>query len=476
MRIVILGTGYVGLATGACFAAAGHHVTCVDVNRAMIATLNDGRLPIFEPGLADIIGEARRQERLSFSCDSAAAAAADAVFVAVGTPSRDLDGHADLSFVYAAVRDVAPRLKPDTVVVMKSTVPVGTGDQIDLLLQELRPGLEFEVASNPEFLRAGSAVVDFKCPDRVVIGTQTAAAENRLLDLYHSLGIGDERIVTTTRRSAELIKYAANGLLATKIAFVNELAELSEKVDARIADVARGIGLDRRIGLDCLQPGPGFGGSCFPKDARALAKMGEDHEAPLRIIETVLAVNEARKRAMVRKVSAAVGTLRGKIVAVWGLTFKAGTDDVRDAPSIPLIQALIDQGATVNAFDPQGMEKARAVLPRAVRYFRSAYDAVRGAHGVVVATEWEQFRELDLKRVRQSMRSPVVVDLRNLLDPVQLSRSGFSCMQIGVRPGVPDYVATLVQDVRARNRSRALDGGRKALRVAAEKRKLVAAE
>jgi UDPglucose 6-dehydrogenase len=325
-------------------------------------------------------------------------------------------------------------------------------------------------------LRAGSAVADFKFPDRVVLGTENASARERLLSLYRSLGVAEERILTTTRRSAELIKYAANGLLATKIAFVNEIAELSEKVDARIEDVARGIGLDRRIGLDCLRPGPGFGGSCFPKDARALAKMGEDHDAPLRIIETVLTVNEMRKRAMARKVTAAAGTLRGKTVALLGLTFKAGTDDMREAPSIPLAQALLDQGAIVQAFDPEGMANARAVLPDAIHYCQSAEAAVRGAHVAVLVTEWDQFLTLDFRRLRQLMRSPVIVDLRNLLKDAGLGELGFHYVQVGRRAGVPDRLTALAGDLRSRNRSKPLQGHRKTLRSAAERRKLVAAE
>jgi UDPglucose 6-dehydrogenase len=340
MRIVVFGTGYVGLVSAACFAQAEHHVTCVDIDVTKISMLNRGEVPIYEPGLADVIADDRRRKRLHFVSDATlAVASADVIFIAVGTPARASDGHADLSQVYAAVESFAPSLRAGTIVVTKSTVPVGTGDTIEHLIRSIRPELEFEVASNPEFLRAGHAVQDFLRPDRVVIGAQSDLAVARLMKLYRSVGIQRERILLTDRRSSELIKYAANGLLATKVAFINEVADLCEKVDARIDDVTKGIGLDERIGARYLQPGPGFGGSCFPKDARALAKMGQDYEAPMRIIETVLASNEARKRSMARKVAAICkGVLGGKTIALLGLTFKAETDDMRDAVSIPLAQ------------------------------------------------------------------------------------------------------------------------------------------
>jgi UDPglucose 6-dehydrogenase len=433
MRIAVLGTGYVGLVSAACFAQGGHRVTCVDIDEAKIAMLCRGDVPIYEPELEKLIADGRRRKRLYFVSDSAAAVTgADIVFIAVGTPARASDGHADVSQIYAAVESLVPFLKAGAVVVTKSTVPVGTGDTIEHLIGNVRPGLDFEVASNPEFLRAGRAVQDFLRPDRVVIGAQSDLAATGLMKLYCSVGIEQERILLTDRRSSELIKYAANGFLATKIAYINEIAELCERVDARIGDVTRGIGLDERIGARYLQPGPGFGGSCFPKDARALAKMGEDHEAPMRIIETVLASNEARKRSMARKVAASCnGALRGKTIALLGLTFKADTDDMRDAVSIPLAQALIDGGSILKAYDPVANGHARNVLPRGVQYCSSPDEAVKGADAIVIATEWQEFAEMDFVKLKAMVRAPIIVDLRNFLSEEQVKQSGFSYFGIG---------------------------------------------
>jgi UDPglucose 6-dehydrogenase len=435
MRIAVLGTGYVGLVSAACFAHAGHRVACVDIDEAKIAMLCRGEVPIYEPLLEKLISDGRRRKRLHFASDAAAAVnGADIVFIAVGTPTRASDGHADLSQVYTAVESLVPFLKAGAIVVTKSTVPVGTGDTIEHLIGSIRPELEFEVASNPEFLRAGRAVRDFLRPDRVVIGAQGDLAATRLMKLYCSVGIEQGRILLTDRRSSELIKYAANGFLATKIAYINEVAELCEKVDARIGDVTRGIGLDERIGTGYLQPGPGFGGSCFPKDARALAKMGEDHEAPMRIIETVLASNDARKRSMARKVAAFCnGTLRGKTIAILGLTFKADTDDMRDTVSIPLAQALSDAGSILKAYDPVANGRARALLPPGVHYCSSADDAAKGADAIVIATEWQEFTKMDFSKLKTTMRSPIIVDLRNILDEQQVRRNGFSYFGIGGR-------------------------------------------
>lgn len=421
MRIAVLGTGYVGLVSAACFAQAGQHVTCVDIDQAKISLLQRGKVPIYEQGLHDLIAKSRRHKRLHFVSDASTVSNADIIFIAVGTPTRASDGHADLSQVYAAVEGFAPYLKAGSIVVTKSTVPVGTADLIEHLIRRVRPELEFEVASNPEFLRAGRAVNDFLRPDRVVIGVESGFAAARLTTLYRSVGIENERILLTDRRSSELIKYAANGFLATKIAFINEVADLCEKVDARISDVARGIGLDQRIGIRYLQPGPGFGGSCFPKDARALVKMGEDHEAPMRIIETVLASNDARKRSMARKVAAICGgIIRGKTIALLGLTFKADTDDMRDAVSIPLAQALIDAGGILKAYDPVANERAKPLLPTCVRYCDSVAQAAEDADAIVIVTEWQQFAEIDFGALKARMRAPIIIDMRNFLNEKQV--------------------------------------------------------
>jgi UDPglucose 6-dehydrogenase len=433
MRVAMIGTGYVGLVSGACFADFGHHVVCVDKDETKIAALNQGKMPIYEPGLDDLVAANVRAKRLSFTTDlKGPVAEADAVFIAVGTPSRRGDGHADLSYVYAAAREIAGALQGFTVVITKSTVPVGTGDEVERIIRDVRSDADVSVVSNPEFLREGAAIQDFKHPDRIVVGTEEERASKVMAELYRPLYLNRSPILTTGRRTAELIKYAANAFLATKITFINEVADLCERVGADVQDVARGIGLDNRIGGKFLHAGAGYGGSCFPKDTLALIKTGQDHEAPLRIVETVAHVNETRKRAMARKVVAAVGgSLRGKTVAVLGLTFKPGTDDMRDAPSIPLITALHDMGAKVRAYDPIGMEQARKVLPE-LTYCEDAYDCARGAAALVIVTEWEEFRALDLDRLKQVMTErPAVIDLRNIYPPGDLVQRGFIYESIG---------------------------------------------
>jgi len=436
MRVAMIGTGYVGLVSGACFADFGHEVTCVDKDAGKIAALMQGEVPIYEPGLPDLVAANTRAGRLTFSSDLPAAVTdADAVFIAVGTPSRRGDGHADLSFVYEAAREIAAALEGFTLVITKSTVPVGTGDEVERIIRETRPQAEVAVVSNPEFLREGAAIQDFKHPDRIVVGTEDARAREVMAELYRPLYLNRSPILFTDRRTAELIKYAANAFLATKITFINEIADLAEKVGADVQEVARGIGLDNRIGSKFLHAGPGFGGSCFPKDAVALLKTGQDHEAPLRIIEAVVAVNDQRKRAMARKVSAALGgETRGKTIAVLGLTFKPNTDDMREAPSIPLITALQDMGAKVRAYDPTGMEQAKGLIGN-VTFCKDAYDCAEGAAVLVIVTEWEQFRALDFARLRKVMERPVLVDLRNIYRPGDVARHGFIYDSVG-RPKI----------------------------------------
>jgi len=435
MRVTMIGAGYVGLVSGTCFADFGHQVTCIDKDKSRVAALTRGEIPIFEPGLADLVAANMRQGRLEFAAEISRVKSAEAVFIAVGTPSRRGDGHADLSFVYDAVREIAPHLSANAVVVTKSTVPVGTGDEIENILREKRPDAEIQVVSNPEFLREGAAIQDFKHPDRIVVGTDDPRARTVLAEIYRPLYLNAPPIIYVSRRTAELIKYAANAFLATKITFINEIADLCERVGADVQEVARGMGLDNRIGGKFLHAGPGFGGSCFPKDATALLKTAQDHGVPLRIVETVSAVNDQRKRAMARKVVAALhGSIRGKTIAVLGLTFKPNTDDTRDSPAIPLIVALNDLGATVRAYDPAGMDQAKPQLP-AVAYCNSAYSAAEGADAVVIATEWEQFRALDLVRLKSVMAQPVIVDLRNIYRADEMKRAKFRYFAIG-RPGV----------------------------------------
>ncbi len=435
MRVAMIGTGYVGLVSGACFADFGHHVTCVDKDANKIAALKRGEMPIYEPGLDALVANNVHAGRLSFATDlKEPVKNAQAIFIAVGTPSRRGDGHADLTYVYDAAREIAAALAGYAVVVTKSTVPVGTGDEVERIIREARPDAQVAVVSNPEFLREGAAIRDFKLPDRIVVGTEDERAKQVMNELYRPLYLNSSPILTTDRRSAELIKYAANAFLATKITFINEIADLCEKVGADVQHVARGMGLDNRIGSKFLHAGAGYGGSCFPKDTLALIKTGQDNAAPLRIVETVAAVNDARKRAMARKVTAALGTsLRGKTIAVLGLTFKPNTDDMRDAPSIPLITALQDMGASVRAYDPVGMEQAKQVLSN-VSYSEDPYACADQADALVIVTEWEQFRALDLDRLKASMKSPVIVDLRNIYLPGEMVQRGFTYESIG-RPG-----------------------------------------
>ena len=432
MRIAMIGTGYVGLVSGACFADFGHDVTCVDKDASKIAALHRGEIPIYEPGLDELVATNVKAMRLDFTTDlSKPVAEADAVFIAVGTPSRRGDGHADLSYVYAAAREIAKAISGFTVVVTKSTVPVGTGDEVERIIRETNPQADVEVASNPEFLREGAAIRDFKFPDRIVIGTSDERCRKVMGDIYRPLSLNQAPLMFTERRTAEMIKYAANAFLATKITFINEIADLSEKVGANVQEVARGIGLDNRIGTKFLHAGPGFGGSCFPKDTRALIQIAQDYDVNLRIVEAVLAVNENRKRAMARKVSHALGgALRGKTVAVLGLTFKPDTDDMREAPSIPLVTGLLDMGAKVRAYDPAGMEQARPELPD-IEYAGDAYACAEGADALVIVTEWVQFRALDLDRLKKVMASPVVVDLRNVYRPEDMAAAGFVYESVG---------------------------------------------
>jgi UDPglucose 6-dehydrogenase len=434
MRIAMIGAGYVGLVSGACFSDFGHHVICIDSDEEKVAALRCGKIPIHEPGLAELVANNVKQGRLAFGSDlKSAVGGAEVVFIAVGTPSRRGDGHADPTFVYAAAREIAKALSKFTVVVTKSTVPVGTSDEVERIIREENPQAEFAVVSNPEFLREGAAIRDFKHPDRIVIGTDDPRARSVVTEVYRPLHLNAPPILNTDRRTAELTKYAANCFLATKVAFINEIADLAEKVGANVQEVARGIGLDNRIGAKFLHAGPGFGGSCFPKDTMALIKTAQDFETPLRIIETVVAVNDQRKRAMARKVANAFGgngSLRGKSIAVLGVTFKPNTDDMRDAPSIPLITALQDMGAGVRVFDPVGMPQAKKVLEN-VTFCGDAYDCAKGAHALVIVTEWEQFRALDLKEMASLMASSVIVDLRNIYSPEEVIRSGFHYCGVG---------------------------------------------
>jgi len=432
MRIVMIGSGYVGLVSGACFADFGHDVVCVDKDAGKIASLEAGRMPIYEPGLEQLVAGNVAAGRLSFTTDlTTAVAGADAIFIGVGTPSRRGDGHADLSYVYAATREIAGAVTGPTVVVTKSTVPVGTGDEVERILREARPEMDIAVVSNPEFLREGAAIGDFKRPDRVVIGTDDERARGVMREVYRPLYINDNPILFTSRRTSELTKYAANAFLATKITFINEIADLCEAVGADVQDVSRGIGLDNRIGRKFLHAGPGYGGSCFPKDTLALLKTAEDFESPVHIVEAVVKVNEARKRAMGRKVLAALGgEARGRTVALLGLTFKPNTDDMRDAPSVAIATALADAGVTVRAHDPEGTEQAKALMPD-LTYCADPYDAATGADAVVIVTEWDAFRAIDLKRLKAAMAGDVLVDLRNIYRREAAEAVGFTYVGIG---------------------------------------------
>ena len=432
MRITMIGSGYVGLVSGACFSDFGHEVVCVDKDPAKIDALVAGRMPIYEPGLEQLVAGNVAAGRLSFSTDlGASIAGADAIFIAVGTPSRRGDGHADLSYVFAATEEIAAAITGPTVVVTKSTVPVGTGDRVEAILREQRPDVDVQVVSNPEFLREGAAIGDFKRPDRIVIGTDDERARAVMRDVYRPLYLGESPLVFTSRRSSELIKYAANAFLATKITFINEIADLCEAVGADVRDVSRGIGLDNRIGKKFLHAGPGYGGSCFPKDTLALLKTAEDFESPIHIVEAVVKVNDSRKRAMGRKVLGMLGDdPRGKTVALLGLTFKPNTDDMRDAPSLAIAMALADAGVEVRAFDPEGMTAARELMPE-ITYCANAYEAAEGASAVVIVTEWDAFRALDFAKLKAAMSAPVMVDLRNVYRRETVEAAGFTYDAIG---------------------------------------------
>jgi UDPglucose 6-dehydrogenase len=438
MRIAMIGTGYVGLVSGACFAEFGVDVTCVDKAEEKIALLEAGRIPIYEPGLEDLVARHRAAGRLRFtSALGPALADADAIFIAVGTPTRRGDGHADLSYVLAAAEEIARLLDHPALVVTKSTVPVGTGRRLKRLFEELRPDLAIDVASNPEFLREGSAIEDFLRPDRVVCGVETAAARDKLAALYRPLNLIETPILFTTIETAELIKYATNSFLATKITFINEIADLCERVGADVQQVARGIGLDGRIGRKFLHAGPGYGGSCFPKDTLALLRTGELHGVALRVVDTVVQVNEARKRLMVKKIVDAMGgQIGGRTVAVLGVTFKPNTDDMRDSPSLVIVPALQAEGARVRVHDPEGRREGEKLLP-GVDWCQDAYEALTGADAVVLLTEWNQYRGLDLERARTLVRRPVLVDLRNVFDPERVLRAGFAYTSVGRPPARP---------------------------------------
>ncbi|MFC4291797.1 UDP-glucose dehydrogenase family protein [Sphingorhabdus arenilitoris] len=432
MKIAMIGSGYVGLVSGACFADFGHQVICVDKDESKIARLNDNIMPIYEPGLDNLVKTNVDAGRLSFSTDLAASVkGCDAVFIAVGTPSRRGDGHADLSYVYAASEELAGAIDPKTVIVTKSTVPVGTGDEVERIIKEANPSLEFAVVSNPEFLREGAAIGDFKRPDRIVVGSEEDWAKDVMHAIYRPLFLNESPILFTSRRSSELIKYAANAFLATKITFINEMADLCEKLGANVQDVSRGIGLDGRIGAKFLHAGPGYGGSCFPKDTLALLKTAQDNESPVRIVSAVVEANDLRKRAMGRKVIAAMGgDARGKKVALLGLTFKPNTDDMRDAPSIAIVQTLLDAGAHIAAHDPEGMEEAAKIMPE-VEMVNSAYDAVADADAVAIVTEWDAYRALDLQKLRSVMKGKALIDMRNIYNQAQAEEAGFSYSSIG---------------------------------------------
>ncbi len=436
MRVTMIGTGYVGLVSGVCFADFGHEVVCVDKDPDKIETLNTGGVPIYEPGLSDLVAKNVREQRLSFTTDTREAVKnADAVFIAVGTPSRRGDGHADLSYVYAAAKEIAAYMDGYTVVVTKSTVPVGTGDEVEAIIAqtraELKAGEDFDVVSNPEFLREGAAIEDFKRPDRVVVGTDSEKAKSLMRSLYRPLYINETPIVFTNRRTSELIKYAGNAFLATKITFINEMADLCEKVGANVQQVSRGIGLDGRIGSKFLHAGPGYGGSCFPKDTLAVVKTAQDMGSPLKIVEAVIEVNNQRKSAMADKIiQACGGNIKGKTIAVLGLAFKPNTDDMRESPAIPVIEQLLDKGAKITAYDPEAMSEAKTILPE-IEYAQNAYECLSGADALVIITEWDQFRALDLERVKSLLKQPKMIDLRNIYNPDTMRARGFDYTSVG---------------------------------------------
>ncbi|MER9019304.1 UDP-glucose/GDP-mannose dehydrogenase family protein [Mesorhizobium sp. M0898] len=432
MRITMIGAGYVGLVSGACFADFGHQVCCVDRDAEKLAMLKLGKIPIYEPGLDDLVTTNTLQGRLRFDDNLAdAVSQSDVVFIAVGTPSRRGDGHADLSFVYDAAAEVGRSLKGFTVVVTKSTVPVGTGDEVERIIREQNPDADFAVVSNPEFLREGSAIEDFKRPDRIIVGTDAERAKAVMGEIYRPLSLNVAPIFHTSRRTAELTKYAGNAFLAMKITFINEIADLCERLGADVQDVARGIGMDNRIGAKFLHAGPGYGGSCFPKDTLALVKTAQDAASPVRLIEATVSINDQRKRAMARKVvEACDGSVRGKTIGILGLTFKPNTDDMRDAPSLAIIQALKDAGASIKAYDPVGMEQARKMI-EGIAFVESAYAVAEGSHAIVIVTEWNAFRSLDLKRLRALMATPVMVDLRNVYRGEDVVKEGIAYSSVG---------------------------------------------
>jgi UDPglucose 6-dehydrogenase len=432
VKIAVVGSGYVGLVTGVCLADFGHDVICIDKDQSKIAALEQGVVPIYEPGLSELVNANVAAGRLSFTTDlPSAVAKAEVVFIAVGTPSRRGDGHADLSYVYAVAREVAEAVSGFTVVVTKSTVPVGTGDEVAHIIGTVNPEADVAVVSNPEFLREGAAIDDFKRPDRIVIGIDDERAREVMTEVYRPLYLNQAPLLFTDRRTSELIKYAANAFLAMKITFINEVADLCEAAGANVQEVARGIGLDNRIGSKFLHAGPGYGGSCFPKDTTALVKIGQDFGSPMRLVETTVSINDQRKRAMSRKVIAACGgDVRGKTIGILGLTFKPNTDDMREAPSLDIIRGLQDRGAKVVAFDPQGMKAARDMVEN-VRFADSAYGVADGADAVVLVTEWNEFRSLDLDRLKGLMKSPAFVDLRNVYRPHEMRRHGFTYASIG---------------------------------------------
>jgi len=432
VRIAMIGTGYVGLVSGACFSEFGVDVVCVDKDQTKIDGLHQNRMPIYEPGLDQLVADNVKAGRLSFTTDlKTAVKDADAVFIAVGTPSRRGDGHADLTYVYAAAKEIAESLAGYTVVVTKSTVPVGTGREVERIIRETRPDADFDVVSNPEFLREGSAINDFMRPDRVVIGAESERSRAVMKQLYRVLYLIETPIVFTSLETSELIKYAANTFLAAKITFINEIADLCEAVGANVHDVAKGIGLDGRIGKKFLHAGPGYGGSCFPKDTLALVRTARDKGAPLRIIETVVAINDERKRRMAEKIVAACGgSVKGKTIAVLGLTFKPNTDDMRDSPSLEIVPALQAAGAEIRAFDPEGMSEAKHML-RDVVFCDGAYETLQDADALALLTEWNEFRALDMDRVKVLLKSPIVIDLRNIWSPEEMAAAGFNYTSIG---------------------------------------------
>ena len=430
MRIAMIGTGYVGLVSGACLSEFGHHVTCIDKDQKKIDALKGGKIPIFEPGLDEVVAANVKAGRLSFDTDlSRAVPDADAVFIGVGTPSRRGDGHADLSYVFAAAEEIAKSLKGYTVVITKSTVPVGTSREVEKIIRKTRPDADFDMASNPEFLREGSAIEDFRRPDRVVVGCDTEKARETMREVYRPLFLNETPILFTSRESSELIKYAANAFLAVKITYINEMANLCEAVGANVQDVARGMGLDGRIGNKFLHAGPGYGGSCFPKDTLALMKTAQDANAPTRIVEAVIAVNDERKIQMAEKIEKAFGGVADKTIAVLGLTFKPNTDDMRDAPSLVIVPHLQKRGAKVRAYDPEGGHEAKKLLD--IELCSDTYDAVSGADGVVILTEWNEFRALDFTRIKNALKTPLMVDLRNIYRPAQMAAAGFTYVSVG---------------------------------------------